>query len=1181
MPNRLEGETSPYLLQHANNPVDWYPWGPEALEKARTEAKPILLSVGYSACHWCHVMERESFEDEQAAAFMNQHFVAIKVDREERPDLDEIYMHAVQAFTGGHGGWPMTLFLTPDGRPFLGGTYFPPEARQGIPSFRELMEHAHTQWTTNREEVEGLAGQVSERLKELGRLPVVDDYALHPIWLDAVSEAAEDDFDEDHGGFGDAPKFPPHQRIACLMAHYHRRGAEHSLRMALQTLDGMALGGMYDLLGGGFARYSVDDKWLIPHFEKMLYDNAQLIPLYVDAWRITRRAAYHRIVGETVGWAMREMLLPEGCFAASQDADSVDGSGSSQEGAFFVWSPEEIREHVGILNGIRVCSLLNVTVRGTFEHGRSVLRLERPFDEHEGRDREVLEEAKTKLFEAREKRPRPGRDDKVVVSWNGMFIRALARAGAALDEPAWISAAERAAIFILETMLPEGRLHRTWKEGRLGPPGVLDDYANLLDALIELHQATLNEHWLREALTLAGRMVELFWDGEGFFTTGKDATPLVARSRNLIGGAVPSGTGAAAYALARLGSLTGSAEWNRYAETVLVRLQPLVERAPHALGIEALAAAWMTGPCQELGLVDADPLLLHMWRGRYLPFGVAATPTFRIAWMIGKRQAGAYLCERGTCRAPTDDPEELSRKLAEATQIQAAPDPGQGRDPSPKLPNKPEDWVNKPPRSVHGNVVVLHFWTSSCINCIHVLSELAAVEQRFSGDSVVFLGVHSGKFTTEKQRDHVEASMERLGVGHSVLLDPDHEVWKAFGDTPIGRDQAYRTRARAVAVKGWPTVVLIDAHGRIAWMKSGEVDRRTLARQIDRLLREDGVGEPARKSPPPSQATTSGLRFPGKLQVWPAAQAQAQGETPEWLYISDTGNHRILEARLHFDEDGGWPTAEVIRYYGDGTPGDRDGQNPRFRSPQGISRQDDVLWVADTGNHRLRQIDLRNDAATTAAGTGVLGRGGDFDPKAPLGVSLRSPWDVEIAGDVLFLAMAGAHQIWLYNPDHQTLGPFLGSGNEGHVDGDPSEAQLAQPSALCVGGRYLFWADAETSSIRLMDLEENRVASLVGRGLFDFGDIDGSPDEARLQHPRGLTFAGEDLWLADTFNGKVKSLSLNGEGVTTVASGLSHPGGISAAGDFMLVADTDAHRLVAIHRETGELRPLPLNGLID
>ena len=1159
MPNRLAQETSPYLLQHANNPVDWFPWGEEALAKAKAEDKPILLSVGYSACHWCHVMERESFEQEEAAALMNDCFVNVKVDREERPDLDAIYMRAVQSFTGGHGGWPMTLLLTPDGRPFMGGTYFPPTPRHGLPSFVQLLEHAHRQWSTRRPEVERLAGDVTKSLADLGRLPTVDDHTLHPGWLDAVVEAADEDYDEANGGFGVAPKFPPHALLACLLAHHHRRGSEQSLRMALETLDKMALGGLYDLLGGGFARYSVDDRWLIPHFEKMLYDNAQLLPLYVDAWRITRREAYHRVVRQTIGWCIRELGLEGGAFAASLDADSPDADGDSVEGAWYVFTPEEVREHVGMLNGIRACSLLNVTVRGTFEHGRSVLRLERPLDEHDGRDREVLEEVRQKLFAARAERPAPDRDDKVIVAWNAQLIVALARAGSVMGHPEWVTAAEAAARFILDRMQPGRRLHRSTRAGRLGPLAVLEDHAHLVNALIELHQATLEESWLRDALGLAQRMVDLFWDGEGFFTTGNDTTPLVARNRDLFGGAMPSGTAAAAYALVRLGALTGSNAWASYAEKVLVRLQPLVKRAPRALGIEALAADWLTGPAQELGLVDADPRMLRLWRGRYLPFGVLARPSVRIAWMIGKREPGAWLCERGTCRLPTTDPRELVKQLDEVTAPRQPAHRTGDRVEAPALPLDPERWIGAPPTGLQGRVVLLHFWASCRVGSLHMLPELAAVEERFEGRAVSVIGVHSARFPAEKEPDLVREAVARHRIRHPVLNDPEQALW-----------QAYEVSAR-------PTVVLLDGKGREAWRRSGEVDRKTLMRQIDRLLREDGVSGQGQSLPVVAPAR-AGLSYPAKVQAWPDAQDQAQGADAEWLYISDTGNHRIVEVRLRPGAEG-WPEGTVVRSYGDGTPGLRDGHNPRFREPRGVSRQDDVLWVADTGNHCLRRIDLRNDVVTTVAGTGELGRGAAGGP--PRATPLRSPWDVQAAGEVVFVAMAGAHQLYLYNPERKQLGPFVGTGVEGHADGSMDQSELAQPSSLCLAGRTLFWADAETSSLRLLDLKLSKVSSVMGAGLGDFGDRDGAPESARMQHPCGVTFSGEDLWVADTFNGKIKRVSLSGLGVVTLASGLSRPGGLTGAGDFILVADTDAHRVMVLHQHTGELRELALAGLSE
>ncbi|MBI3072498.1 MAG: thioredoxin domain-containing protein [Deltaproteobacteria bacterium] len=435
MPNRLAAETSPYLLQHAENPVDWYAWGDEAFTRAKAEDKPILLSVGYSACHWCHVMERESFEDAATAAVMNAHFVSVKVDREERPDLDEIYMHAVQAFTGGHGGWPMTVFLTPDKFPFFAGTYFPPIATRGMPSFRDVLHHTAGLWRERRLDIARVTGDLADHLKGVGRLPA-PAATIETDWLARVAAGCRDDFDPRFGGFGGAPKFPPSRTVGVLLAHWKTTGDETSRTMIVKTLDAMAAGGLYDVLGGGFARYSVDHEWLIPHFEKMLYDNAELACVYIDAHVAFANETYGRIARETLDYLLRDMTSPEGAFYSSEDADS-----EGHEGKFYVWTPDEVSAVLGQRDGQRACELFGVAADGNFEHGASVIRPKRALEEMSTDDRLFFTKAKDTLFASREARVRPGRDDKIITAWNALAICALAKAGAVFDDARYLGAA--------------------------------------------------------------------------------------------------------------------------------------------------------------------------------------------------------------------------------------------------------------------------------------------------------------------------------------------------------------------------------------------------------------------------------------------------------------------------------------------------------------------------------------------------------------------------------------------------------------------------------------------------------------------------------------------------------------------------------------------------------------------
>ncbi|MCO4774162.1 MAG: DUF255 domain-containing protein, partial [Deltaproteobacteria bacterium] len=763
MANRLAASASPYLLQHQHNPVDWYEWGDEALGRAREENKPILLSVGYSACHWCHVMERESFEDEATAAYMNEHFVNIKVDREERPDLDSIYMTAVQTFTGGHGGWPMTVFVLPDGRPYYGGTYFPPEPRHGMPSFLQVMEHAVRLVTERRREVEAMTEGVVGRIRAWEKLPAPAS-DLSDRWLEAVAEAAASDFDAVQGGFGGAPKFPPHGTLSVLIAHHLRTGARHSMTMVRETLDAMAQGAMYDHLGGGFARYSVDERWAVPHFEKMLYDNGLLLPIYLDGYLLTGNATWLRVVRDSLGWLEREMLSPQGGFYASQDADS-----EGEEGKFFVWTPAELSAVLGD-DGPRAAALLGITAGGTFEHGSSVLRMEEALETLDASDQQFLRDtAFPALFAARAQRIAPGTDTKIVTAWNGLVISAFARAGASLGEPHYLDRARAAARFLLTTSTRDGRLLRTWKDGTDGPTGYADDHAFLLVALVDLYEATQELEWLEHAVTLADALLALFWDDDdgGLYFVGSDAETLVARTKNLTGGALPSANGMAALGLLRLATLTDRALYRERAERIVRSYQMLLDQAARALGPEALVGDWLAHGGSEVGLVgggDDLAALVNEVHSKPRPFSVlasvpadhgqeggSATPAL-LPWMAHRTTvdgaAAAYVCQGHVCQVPVTSAEELAAQLRGVLEVDAGPSMD-ARVRAPALPDDPFRWIGSEPLSLadlQGKVVVLDFWALCCVNCHHVLPELAAVEEAFAGQPLQVLGVHSAQF---------------------------------------------------------------------------------------------------------------------------------------------------------------------------------------------------------------------------------------------------------------------------------------------------------------------------------------------------------------------------------------------------------------------------------------------------
>ena len=625
--NRLANETSPYLLQHADNPVEWYPWGEEALARARDEDRPILLSIGYSACHWCHVMEHESFEDEATAQLMNELFVNVKVDREERPDLDSVYMDAVVTLTG-HGGWPMTVFLTPEGEPFFGGTYYPPEPRHGLPSFRQVLSAVADAYRERRAEVARSAGQLVDAVRRSSELQPSRE-PLQPSLLGDAVRGLRAQFDPHWGGFGRAPKFPPASALEFLLRRDERE-------MLTTTLDGMAAGGMYDLVGGGFHRYSVDEQWLVPHFEKMLYDNALLAPVYLHAWVVTAEERYRKVAVSTLEYMLRELALPEGGFASAQDADTA-----GVEGLSFSWTPEELED---VLPG-------RVNLLQPFEHGRFVVR------------GELTEEERRQLFDTREQRPKPARDDKAIASWNGLALAALAEAGRRLDRQDFIEAAARLAEFILGPLSEGGRLRRSFRAGQAKGTGYLEDYADVANGLYELHIATGEPRWLHETRRLALLAVELFADEErgGFFLTPVDAEQLVVRKKELDDHPTPSGNSMMAYVLLRLARIYGDDEFERRAVSVFRLIHTVFERAPSALGHALCALDLYFSPPKEIAIVGKPND--DVARAALAPFEpnavVAFGPAEGVPLLDGKTEVdgrpAVYVCERFACQTPVTD----------------------------------------------------------------------------------------------------------------------------------------------------------------------------------------------------------------------------------------------------------------------------------------------------------------------------------------------------------------------------------------------------------------------------------------------------------------------------------------------------------------------------------------------
>jgi uncharacterized protein len=681
--NHLIHETSPYLLQHAHNPVDWFPWGEEAFEKARSENKPVLLSVGYSACHWCHVMAHESFEDEEIAKLMNENFVNVKVDREERPDVDQIYMNAVQMMTH-HGGWPMTVFLTPDGVPFYGGTYFPPQDRYNMPGFPKVLIGVAEAYRDRKDDILETGTSLVNELRRLSATSG-SDYSIETELLDAAYIGIIRNYDSINGGFGGAPKFPPAMTLEFLLRTHARTGNQEALEMVRYTCEKMANGGMYDQLGGGFHRYSTDARWLVPHFEKMLYDNALLSRLYLHYFQVSQDPKARETAEGILDYVMREMTGPAGGFYSTQDADS-----EGHEGKFFVWDIKEIRDALSETQADLFCSYYNITESGNFED-KNIPNVTRPLEElASGYNvpvaalEESLKESRCKLFELRETRVKPDRDEKILTAWNGLMTASFAEAGVILNRPDYTNAARRNAEFVLSNLRRDGTLLRTWKDGVAKFNAYLEDYAFLSEGLVTLYETTGEFRWLTEAIRLTERMIEEFWDSEGggFFFTGKSHESLIVRSKDYFDNATPSGNSVAAMLLLRLAVLTGNDKFRSLATAILREVGDSARRYPSGFGYALSAGDFLLSTVKEVAVVgedpgDIQPLLSEVWR-KYLPNKVVApgvsaeTEAAQVLPLLANRPrlnglATAYVCEHYTCKQPATDLSSLAEQLSSET----------------------------------------------------------------------------------------------------------------------------------------------------------------------------------------------------------------------------------------------------------------------------------------------------------------------------------------------------------------------------------------------------------------------------------------------------------------------------------------------------------------------------------
>lgn len=672
--NRLINETSPYLLQHAHNPVDWYAWGDEAFQKAKAEDKPVLVSIGYSACHWCHVMESESFEDEETAKIMNEHFINIKVDMEERPDVDKIYMSFVQMTTGS-GGWPLNVFLTPDKLPFFGGTYFPPVNRYNMPSFRQVLMSLAEAWRTKRDEIEFSANDILGEIRRVGMAEMSSGGLSHDQ-LDSAFQSFSRTFDATNGGFGGAPKFPPAMSLEFLLRYYKRTGDENALEIVKKTCQKMAHGGIYDQLGGGFHRYTVDAIWLVPHFEKMLYDNAQLVRVYLHLFQVTKDEFFKRIAVETLEYIKREMLHKKGGFYSAQDADS-----EGVEGKFFVWTPDEIETLLGKEDAQIFNFYYDVSEEGNFEE-KNILNVNYTLEATAKalkisleKLQDVLENGREKLFNEREKRIKPFRDEKVLTAWNGLMLATFAEASAILDSEDYLNIAKKNADFILENMQKDGYLLRSWKDGTAKLNAYLEDYANFADGLTELFQVSGETKYLQEAKRLADMLITEFWDedGGGFFFTGNNHEELVVRSKDFYDNATPSGNSVAADVLLKLAKLTGEEKYERFAVTVLRLIAPQMRRFPNAFGRVLSTLEFYLNPTKEIVILgDSEKMKREIW-DEFLPNKVVVladdVENADLIPLLAERKlidgkTTAYVCENFVCQRPVTTIEELREQLS-------------------------------------------------------------------------------------------------------------------------------------------------------------------------------------------------------------------------------------------------------------------------------------------------------------------------------------------------------------------------------------------------------------------------------------------------------------------------------------------------------------------------------------
>ncbi|MGI9035145.1 MAG: thioredoxin domain-containing protein [Pyrinomonadaceae bacterium] len=674
--NRLINETSPYLLQHAHNPVDWFAWSAEAFEKAKREDKPVLISIGYSACHWCHVMERESFEDEQTARVMNENFVNIKIDLEERPDVDQIYMTFVQLTTGS-GGYPLNVFLTPDKLPFFGGTYFPPAPRYNMPAFRQILLSIADAWKNKRDELLHSANDILGEIRRVG-LAEMSPVGLSLDQLDSAFLSFARTFDSKNGGFGGAPKFPPSMPLEFLLRYYKRTGDENALEMVKKTCDKMARGGIYDQLGGGFHRYAVDAIWLTPHFEKMLYDNAQLARIYLHLFQATKDEFYRRIAVETLEYARREMTDAGGRFYAAQDADS-----EGVEGKFFVWSPQEIEQILGEQDARIFNFYYDVSESGNFE-GRNILNVKNSLSETaevlkmSAEDlQKILENGREKLFAEREKRIKPFRDEKVLTAWNGLMLATFAEASAILDSSEYLEIAKKNADFILENLQKDGFLLRVWKDGAAKLNAYLEDYANFADGLLELFQVSGDIKYFKESKRLADLLITEFWDETdgGFFFTANNHEELLMRSKDFFDNAAPSGNSVAADVLLKLAKLTGDEKYERFAVTILRLVAPQIRRFPNGFGRALATLEFYLSPTKEIVVLgeENNALVREVWR-EFLPdkvvvlAGNAENNAEFIPLLKGKKMIGgkatAFVCQNFVCQKPVTLIKDLAQQLS-------------------------------------------------------------------------------------------------------------------------------------------------------------------------------------------------------------------------------------------------------------------------------------------------------------------------------------------------------------------------------------------------------------------------------------------------------------------------------------------------------------------------------------